>query len=284
MTGAATGAILATVSELRHVEANGLRFAYLEQGSGPLVLLLHGFPDTAHTWDDIRIHLAARGRRAVSPFRRGYHPTGVPERDAEIEVLARDVLALIDALGERSAVVIGHDWGAVAAYGAASLAPDRVTRLFAVAIPHPATLLPTPQRVWGFRHFFAYRLPGASARFAKNDFAALRAIYRRWSPSWNPSDDDLAAVRVCLAHPSSLDAALGYYRALRFRQPSFMTTPIAVDTVVFAGQGDPLIAPSDYRRGSRMFRGAYLVEELPGGHFLHREHPLVFAERLIAHL
>ena len=84
---------------LRFVEANGLNFAYLEDGSGPLVLMLHGFPDTAHTWDDLRPRIAAQGYRAVSPYMRGYHPTAIPDRDADQETLARDVLALIEALG-----------------------------------------------------------------------------------------------------------------------------------------------------------------------------------------
>ena len=270
--------------ELGHVEANGLRFAYLSEGAGPLVLLLHGFPDTAHTWDDVRPRIAARGYRAVSPFLRGYHPTAIPPRDADAETLARDALGLIDALGAASAVVVGHDWGAAAAYGATSLAPEKVTRLVVLAIPHPATLLPTPAKVWGVRHFFAYKLPGAAGRFASRDFAALRAIYRRWSPAWTPDEREFEAVREYFAQPGSLDAAFGYYRALRLRPPPFLTRPIAVDTVAFAGLHDPLAEPADYRRASRMFSGKYVVEEVPGGHFLHREHPGVFAERLLAHL
>src|ERR1700733_5245221 len=117
---------------IHFVEANGLRFAYLEDGSGPLVLMLHGFPDTAHTWDDLRPRIAAKGYRAVSPFMRGYHPTAIPDRDADQETLARDALALIEALGADDAVIIGHDWGAAAAYGAAGLGRERVTKLFAV--------------------------------------------------------------------------------------------------------------------------------------------------------
>src|SRR5688572_10819306 len=125
-------------ADYRTVEANGIRFAYVEEGSGPLVLLLHGFPDTAHTWDHLRPRIAARGYRVVSPFMRGYGPTEVPLRDADGETLARDALALIEALGERDAILVGHDWGATTVYGAASIAPERVRRLFAVAIPHPA--------------------------------------------------------------------------------------------------------------------------------------------------
>src|SRR6202035_6182760 len=107
---------------LHFVDANGLKFAYLEEGTGPLVLMLHGFPDTAHTWDHLRSRIAAKGYRAVSPFMRGYHPTAIPDRDADQETLARDVLALVEALGEQSAVLVGHDWGAAAVYGATSIA------------------------------------------------------------------------------------------------------------------------------------------------------------------
>src|SRR5580693_2999032 len=97
---------------IHFVDANGLNFGYLEDGSGPLVLMLHGFPDTAHTWDFVRPRIAAKGYRAVSPFMRGYHPTEAPTRDADQETLAADVLALVTALGATEAVVVGHDWGA----------------------------------------------------------------------------------------------------------------------------------------------------------------------------
>jgi pimeloyl-ACP methyl ester carboxylesterase len=269
---------------VRTIDANGLRFAYLEEGSGPLVLLLHGFPDTPHTWDDLRPRLAAKGYRAVSPFTRGYHPTGIPARDADGETLARDVLALIEALGASEAIVIGHDWGAAAAYGAAALRPDRVRKLVVVAIPHPSTLKPTLRKLWGVRHFAVYKLPGAPQRFAKNDFAALPAIYRRWSPTWNPPPEEFAAVRASFANPDSLNAAFGYYRALTFGPPAYLKKPIEVPTVVFAGLDDPVLEPADYRRAARMFTKEYVVETMPGGHFLHREHPDLFAERLLAHL
>ncbi|MCV7178540.1 alpha/beta fold hydrolase [Mycolicibacterium sphagni] len=269
---------------LGFVEANGLRFAYLEEGSGPLVLLLHGFPDTAHTWDDLRPRIAARGYRAVSPFMRGYHPSEVPSADASQEVLARDVLTLISALGASEAVVIGHDWGAGAAYSAAALGPDRVSKLITLAIPHPATLKPALRKVWGVRHFAAYKFPGAAKRFARNDFAALPAIYRRWSPTWNPPSSEFDAVRSCFSHPGSLDAAMGYYRAFSPLPSPSLKTRITVPTVVFCGLDDPLAEPSDYRRAARMFSGEYMIEEVPGGHFMHREHPEVFAERVLLHL
>jgi pimeloyl-ACP methyl ester carboxylesterase len=208
--------------DIRHVEANGLRFAYLEEGKGPLVLLLHGFPDTARSWDHVRPKIAAKGYRVVSPWMRGYAPTAIPDRDADLETLGRDALALIEALGETSAIVVGHDWGGAAAYTAASLEPARIKKLFVIGIPHPATVKPSPTKLWGVRHFFAYKMRGASRRFAKDDFAALPVIYKRWSPAWTPPADEHTAVRASFADPASLEAAFGYYRQLRFRPQSFL--------------------------------------------------------------
>src|SRR5580700_9385009 len=126
------------------VVANGVRFAFFEEGSGPLVLLLHGFPDTPHTWDAVRPAVAAAGYRAVSPFLRGYAPTAIPADGAyDGDTLGRDALALIEALGAERAIVVGHDWGAGAAYSAAALGPARVTKLVTVGIPHPASLKPS---------------------------------------------------------------------------------------------------------------------------------------------
>lgn len=270
---------------IQFVDANGLKFAYIEDGAGPMVLMLHGFPDTAHSWDDLRPRIAAKGYRAVSPFMRGYHPSAVPERDPDQETLARDALALIEALDPRNAaIIIGHDWGASAAYGAAALAPDQVTKLFAIGIPHPAAVKPSLKKLWGVRHFAAYKLPGAPNRFARNDFAALPAIYRRWSPTWNPDPAEFDAVRASFSSPASLNAAFGYYRKLSPIPSASLKAPITVPTVVFAGLDDPIVQPVDYRNAARMFTNQYIVEEVRGGHFMHREYPESFAERLLAYL
>jgi pimeloyl-ACP methyl ester carboxylesterase len=271
-------------SSVEYVEANGIRFAYIAEGKGPLALLVHGFPDTPHTWDHVRPLVAAKGYRAVCPFTRGYRPTQIPSRDADGETLARDVLALVEALGEKEATLIGHDWGAGAVYGAAAIEPGRVRKLIALAIPHPATLKPTLAQLWGARHFFAYKIPGAARRFGANDLAALPLILRRWSPKWNPTAADLAPVRECFADPASLDAAFGYYRALTFTPGAFLRPKIPVPTVVFSGTDDPNVSRLDYERARRKFTGEYVIEEMPGGHFLHLEHPEIFAEKLLEHL
>jgi pimeloyl-ACP methyl ester carboxylesterase len=260
-------------------EANGVRFAFLEEGSGPLVILLHGFPDTAHSWDAVRPALAKAGYRAVSPFLRGYHPTAIPaDGRYDSDTLGRDVLALIASLGDR-AVVVGHDWGASAAYSAAALGPELVSRLVTLAIPHPASIRPSPRILWLLRHFIAFKLPGAAGRTRANEFAYVDELVRRWSPTWKVPEHETDAVKESFRHPGSLEAALGYYRAAGPVLPSSHRKKIDVPAVSFAGQDD-MISPELYERAAPWFTKGYEVVRMPGGHFMHREHP----DRFIAEL
>jgi len=267
---------------LHKITANGLKFAYLEQGTGPLVLLLHGFPDTAHTWDASMAAIAAAGFRAVAPFTRGYFPTEVPaDGKYDTDTLGADVIALIGALGEKAAIVVGHDWGASAAYAAASMAPDTVRLLVTLAIPHPAAIRPTPRLAWSFRHFLSLRRNGAAARVRENDFAYIDTLWHRWSPAWKAVPrEETAKVREAFANAESLDAALGYYRQLSVRVPPSLRKVITVPTVAFAGEHD-LVSPRAYEKARHLFEGSYEVIQVPGGHFMHREHPDHFIPELV---
>jgi pimeloyl-ACP methyl ester carboxylesterase len=270
---------------IERVSANGLDFAYLADGTGPLVLLLHGFPDTAHTWDRTRPALAAAGFRAVSPFMRGYAPTAVPaDGDYGADALARDAAALITALGEERAIVVGHDWGASAAYGVANLFPERVRFLVTLAIPHPASLIPTPWGLWRARHFFSLRRRNAAALMRANDFAHVDELVRRWSPAWKVPPGETDAVKKVFAEPACLEAALGYYRALGPILPRSQRDPIRMAAVAFAGATDGVLAPPAFERARRHYRDQYEVVTLPGGHFLHREHPDAFHAALVTRL
>ncbi len=267
--------------DVRFVTANGLRFGYLESGTGPLVLLVHGFPDTAHSWDATCPALAAAGFRAVAVFTRGYAPSDVPPTEAyDSDTLGRDLLALVDALGGTPAVIVGHDWGASAAYSAAAMAPDALRMLVTIAIPHPASIWPTPSVLYAVRHFFALNRRSAVRWVPENDFAYLDELMRRWSPRWNPGPEESAAVKAIFRNPRNLDAALGYYRALRLWLPSSHKAKIRVPTVCFAGDSDIMPPPAYERAGSR-FLGPYEVVQMPGGHFMHREHPDVFNRELL---
>ncbi|MCX5741305.1 MAG: alpha/beta hydrolase [Proteobacteria bacterium] len=268
---------------IKFVDANGLRFGYLERGTGPLVVLLHGFPDTAYTWDATMDALAGAGYRAVAPFTRGYHPTAIP-RDGkyDTDTLATDVLALIDALrgDERDVILVGHDWGASAAYGAAALGADRIRLLVTLAIPHPRSIRPSPRLAWTMRHFVTLRGKGAAARVARDDLAMVDTLVKRWSPSWTVPVGETDRVKVAFRQPGCLDAALGYYRAVSVRLPHAHQQMIAVPTIAFAGEHD-LIAPRSYEKARIYFTGSYEVLQVPGGHFMHREHPAIFTNELV---
>lgn len=271
---------------VQFVHANGLRFGYLEQGEGPLALLFHGFPDTPHTWSDFAPRLAAAGYRVVMPFLRGYAPTQIPEQDATTEHRGRDGLGLIEALGADSAVLIGHDWGADVVYAATAIDPTKVDKLVTVAIPHPATLGFSFRGLWIARHFL-YLRPRRSGvrRMAKNDFAEVRTLYERWSPTHDWPDAEFEAVKNTFSAPGSLDAACGYYRTIDpIRVPDFYERQIPVDTLCIYGADDPGVGAGDFEIARQRFSGVYQVEQLPGGHFCHRESPDQFAERVLGFL
>ncbi|HEX2442013.1 MAG TPA: alpha/beta fold hydrolase, partial [Methylomirabilota bacterium] len=174
------------------VVANGIDFHYLEVGRGPLVLCLHGFPDNAHTYDELLPALAAAGFRGVAPFMRGYAPTApAPDGRYQAVLLAQDALALIDALGGGRALVVGHDWGATAAYGAAALGPEKVARLVTIGAAHPAAfrgpLASSYARHKGIWHAYFFQMPFAEQVVAANDFAYLEAWWRNASPEYDPA-------------------------------------------------------------------------------------------------
>src|SRR5262249_49119533 len=165
------------------VRANGVRFATLEAGDGPLVLCLHGFPDHARSFRHQLPALAAAGFRAVAPYLRGYAPTEIPaDGRYQSAVLALDAIALIDALGYPTARIFGHDWGAVAAYGAAVLAPEKIVRLVTAAVPHGPSVLNAflsnydqQQRSW---YMFFFQHPFSDAAVAHDDFRFLERLWQ----------------------------------------------------------------------------------------------------------
>jgi pimeloyl-ACP methyl ester carboxylesterase len=272
------------------IEANGLSFAYLSAGSGPLVLLLHGFPDTAHTWDAVLPELAAAGYRAVAPFMRGYHPTQIPSDGAyDGDTLGRDVIALIGALtangtsagADNRAIVVGHDWGASAAYSAAALGPEQIRLLVTLAIPHPKSLKPTPSLLWKLRHFAKLRGKRAGEKLRANDFAYVDELWRRWSPRWQDIPaSETAQVKAAFREAGCAEAACAYYASISARLPASHRANVTVPAVAFAGEHD-MIAPRAYEKARHCFTASYEVVQVPGGHFMHREHPRVFATELL---
>lgn len=279
-------------SEIKQIEANGLQFAYLEAGRGPLVLLLHGFPDTAESWAPTLKALAAAGYRAVAPFLRGYYPSGIPaDGDYSTLALANDALALIEALGEKSAIVVGHDWGAFAAYVAAILAPGKVRKLVTLAIPHPRVIVPTPKTFIKAPHFVFLSLGSFGEWYARrNNLAYVDYLYRYWSPNWQAPQAEVERVKEDFRRPDRLYAVLGYYRwlardALNPKRQELYRRQISVPTLALAGECDGALDVSLYAKMPSAFTGPYEGVIFPRlGHFLHREDPDKFMRTLLQFL
>jgi pimeloyl-ACP methyl ester carboxylesterase len=214
---------------------------------------------------------------------RGYHPTAVPaDAKYDAETLGQDVLGLIEALGEKRAIVVGHDWGALAAYSAACQGPERVATLATVAVPHPASLRLSPSLLWAARHILTFRFPGAAARLRRDDFRQIDELVHRWSPEWKVPPEETRAVKAIFSEPGSLEAALGYYRALRPLPAPALRRRVRVPTVCFAGDSD-VVSVREYERASSWFTSGYHVVRMPGGHFMHREYPERFVTELLKH-
>lgn len=271
------------------VAANGLRFTYREWGhpDAPLVLCLHGFPDSPATWDRLGPALARAGFRVVAPWMRGYSPTQAPATDDYgAKTLGEDALALMSALGAQRAVLIGHDWGAFAAMAAAVAAPERVRKLVTVAIPHPGAV--SPDFIFRAHHFLTLPLPGAVERLAANDYAEVEAIVRRWAPNWRPSSETLEEMKRAFRQPGGARAILGYYRALaagalRGGEPEGLATrSIAVSTLAVYGRADGAVDARYYEGTPAFFTKRYKQLALDGaGHFPQAEEPERFEQAVL---
>lgn len=277
------------------VSANGVDFAYLEAGTGPLALCLHGFPDSAHTWRRLLPELADAGYRAVAPFTRGYAPTSVPVHGGyHAAELAADANALHEVLGGAAdAVIIGHDWGASATYGAAATEPQRWAKVVGLAVPPGdaflVALLMNLQQTKRSWYMFFFQHPLADVVVPADDLAFISDLWATWSPGFE-AGEDLQRAKASLREPANLQAALGYYRdtlspqAMAELQGAPVPLPpqpllylhgrddgaVGVDVAEATGDGTP-----DHVR-------VEIIDD--AGHFLHLEQPSLVNRLIIEHV
>jgi pimeloyl-ACP methyl ester carboxylesterase len=215
----------------------------------PVVVLLHGFPECASSWDGVQRALAAKGYRVVAPDMRGYGGSDKPRGVSAYAIprLVGDVAGLVRALGTTRAHVVGHDWGGVVAWWTAMLEPAIVDRLAIINAPHPvgyATALRTWAQLRRAWYVFFFQLPWLPERaLGWRDFAALRRTFRADGVPERQIADAVEAMRT----PGSRSAAVGYYRA-GLRGTVFGTQPafrkIELPTLVLWGERDRFLVPS----------------------------------------
>ena len=284
------------------VEVNGVELAWIgDLGAGstaPLALCLHGFPDTAHTWRHLIGPLAAAGYRVVAPYLRGYAPSAVPaDGRYQTGMLAADANALHEAFdGSADSVIIGHDWGAPATYGAAVAEPDRWRAVVGIAVPPGGAFgaalignLGQLKRSW---YMFFFQHPLSDMVVAHADLAFIDMIWADWSPGYAAADD-VAAVKDALRDPAHLSAALGYYRAALgdgLKDPALDAVQTATgmlppqSTLYLHGADDGCIGPevADLARAMATDAGHITWQVIEGaGHFCQLEQPDIVNRAII---
>jgi pimeloyl-ACP methyl ester carboxylesterase len=272
------------------IAANGLEFTADVAGpaGGDLVLLLHGFPQTRHTWRAELAALAAAGYRACAPDQRGYSAGARPEGiDAyRTELLVADALAIADALGAERFHPVGHDWGGQLAWILAARRPQRVRTLAVISRPHPAAfaraLADDPGQSSRSRHHRAHQRAEATDALLADGAARLRAALR----DQGVPEADVGAYLATLGERPALDAAIHWYRAAGASGIALAEVPpVAVATLYVWGDADAIVGRYA-AEGTRAFvKAPYRFVALPGiGHFVTDQAPDVFPPLLLAHL
>lgn len=272
----------------RVVSANGVRLHIAEIGTGPLVLLLHGFPEFWWSFRHQLEALARAGRRAVAVDLRGYGASDKPPRGYDAVTLSADVAGLVRALGEDRATLIGHDWGAFLAWSAAALHPETVRGLVVLSMPHPlrmrrAMLLERRGQLTASRYLLGFQAPWSpERRLVAGDAAYVETLLTAWGGPNFPDAETGHRCREAMLIPGVPHSALEYYRwAVRSlprpdgrRFAKALGRPLAAPTLQLHGAQDPCTLPATAEGSGRYVRGDYRFELLAGlGHFPHEEAP-----------
>ena len=279
----------------RSVSANGTRFHVAERGDGPLVLLLHGFPEFWWAWRHQLTSLSEAGFRAVAVDLRGYGGSDKPPRGYDLITAAADAAGLVRSLGEANAVIVGHDWGGLIGWTTAAYFPKVVRRLAVISVPHPlrvrSAVLADP-RGQGRRSGYAlgFQLPVLPERqLTRSHAERVGRLLRTWSgPGW-PDPEAERRYRAAMSVPSVAHSALEYHRWFvrsRFRPDGLryarhMRAPIQAPTLHLHGTLDTCVLPATARGSGRYVDGPYRWRLLDGtGHFPHEERPERFDSEL----
>lgn len=271
----------------RHISANGAQFHVAELGNGPLVLLLHGFPEFWWAWRHQMQRLAADGWRAVAMDLRGYGGSDKPPRGYDPATFAADITGVIQSIGERQAILVGHGWGAYGAWSAAAFRPAHVRGLAALSMPHPRILRQHLLHGGVFRSSALLRVQPPivpERRLTTDDGAFVETLLRRWTAPGSTFPDDeasrhyRAAMRIWPAPHCALEYQRWAVRSLlrtdgrRFAKR--LEEPIAVPVLQIHGAEDRTCPPRLAARSRTLVTGPYEWVQLERvGHFPHEEAP-----------
>ncbi len=280
----------------RDVSTNGTRLHIAECGTGPLVLLVHGFPEFWWAWRSQLVALAAAGYRAVACDLRGYGASDKPPRGYDIFTLSADLAGLVRALGERQAILVGNDVGGFLAWATALLYPAEVSRLVISGAAHPLRMRHAlvgervgQQKASSYQ--LAFQIPWRPEReLVRDDAALVGELMRRWAGPGFPTAEVELLHRQAMQIPGVAHSSLEYFRWLfrssirpdGWRMVRRMREPVAVPTLQLHGLLDTCVLPAAAKGSGEYVAARYEWQPLEGvGHFPHQEVPDVFNELLI---
>lgn len=274
----------------RFVSANGARFHVAEAGEGPMVLLLHGFPQMWWAWRHQLPALAESGYRAVAMDLRGYGASDKPPRGYDTITSAADAAAVIRSLGAPSAYVVGHDWGAWIAWSMPALEPGVTSAVAALSMPHPlrmrAAVARSAKQVAAVRHVLGYQRPMIPERQLGRDGRHVRSLLRSGGdPAWPGQGEEAEQVLQryveAMAVPFVAHSAMEYFRWVvrsqvradgrRFNEA--VSRPVDVPVLHLQGTRDAYVLPSSARGSEQHVTGPYRYTEVDAGHYLPEERP-----------
>ena len=274
----------------RYAELPGVRLHYVEAGTGPLVVLLHGFPELWYAWRKQIAPLAQAGYRIVAPDMRGYNLSGKPQGISAYgtRLLVEDIANLIRACGEERAFIVGHDWGAGVAWAFAMMHPEMTTRLAVLNGPHAARLLAAfkrPEQLLRSWYMFFFQIPWLPEAVSRRGGFAPWLKTLRDEPlvkdAFTPAD--LAIYAEAFAQPGAVTAMINYYRALLRPSLAPPLTRIETDTLVLWGEQDPHLGRDLAQPDPKLVPNAR-VEYLPdASHWILHERPEKVNALLLEH-
>lgn len=291
MTVQAASAITTTYFNLPNLR---LHAAVAGPEKGPLVILLHGFPEFWYSWRHTIGPLAQAGFRVVAPDQRGYN-LSEKKGPYHIHTLVEDVVQLMQACGHENAYVVGHDWGAAVAWALAAIHPGRVGRLTILNVPHPVTMMRAlralhPRQLRKSWYIFYFQLPFApEVALRQNDFRNLKRMMRGSARKGTFSDADLAQYAEAWAQPGALTGMLNWYRAMfRFGlnpgNDRSLTRRLPMPTLILWGERDVALEVELAEQSLSWLANGRLIRYPEATHWIHEDLPEDVNQQIVAHL
>jgi pimeloyl-ACP methyl ester carboxylesterase len=265
----------------RDIITNGIRMHYVTQGEGPLIVLLHGFPEFWYSWRYQIPFLAKHGYTVVAPDLRGYNDTDKPRRGYDVPTLLRDIVGLIRGLGQEKAIIVGHDWGGALAWAFALRYPAMTERLIVMNAPHPGAMLREIRTLKQLRkswYIFFFQIPWLPEYVLLRNHAneigrGLRgsAVQKSVFPR-----EETAKYQEAMSKPGAMTAALNYYRQVFRRLPrsSWGTEfQVSVPTLLIWGEQDIALG-IELTTGLEQWVDDIEIKRIPdSGHWVQQEQP-----------